>query len=183
MARRPANGRANSWAKARQNTRVEASQTAKAGSEAACHKKTDTGHLLTAMARLMLAHEDELNARGQEMELMVFMQSGPKSLIPALTAISKAWHQKADSMMENRLPLRVVMITSFFKELELRSRKVMQTEGEGMLLRSELAKPGLISDDGQHWNQMQWSRESQLIPMEGTKLGLRAQPDPGKDWS
>ena len=48
----------------------------KGGKRQGLAEGTEVGHVLSAMARLVIAHEDELNARSQEMELMVFMQSG-----------------------------------------------------------------------------------------------------------
>ena len=79
-----------------------------------------TQQLLTAMARL----EDELNSRAQEMEFMVFTQSGEKGLVPTLVAVSQAWHQKAEQANERSL-LRIVMLASFIKQLEFRSAKVI----------------------------------------------------------
>ena len=136
-------------AKARQGLRQ-----AKGGWPALTEEGQPMQQLLSSMARLFLHHEDELNARAQEQEFMVFTQTGDKGMVPTMLKVSQHWRQKVEDKANTRTPLRMVMITVLFKELELCSQKVMQAIQEGQMLRAELIKAKLMSEDGQRWKQV-----------------------------
>ena len=102
---------------------------------------------------------------------MIFTQTGDKGMVPTMLKVSQEWHLKVEDKSATPTPLRMVMITALFKELELRSQKVMQATPDGQMLRAELVKARLMSEDGQRWNQVQWSAEqAQLVPVDAPTL-------------
>ena len=138
--------------------------------------------LTNMLARMMLQHEDVLNSMLLEMELMVFMQNGEGSVLRSLTSISEQWHKQANkpqgSQLATRSPLRVVMAQCFFKELEARSAKVASTRPDADRLRQELVKQQLLSEDGQHWLQLQWSADQErLVPTTAQPLPVKQAHD------
>ena len=122
--------------------------------------------LVTAMARLLLQQEDALNGLSLETEFMVFMQLKTEG-----------------SQLAARCPLRMMMSTCLFKELEDRSSKLMAATVSGDAVRKELIKTKLITEDGLHWNQLMWNAEAeQLQPTDGPRLSLQ-QAHPGASSS
>ena len=125
--------------------------------------------------------EDATHSLTMEMEFLCFAQQGPGGIIPTMVQLSAAWHAKTEGTRQaSRSPLRMILATCLFKELEDRfSNKVIAKDQAGtrtlLRLRQELIKKQLISEDGTQWSRVQWSPEKeQLVATDGTKQTLQA---------
>ena len=130
--------------------------------------------LVGAMARLLIQHEDALNALHLELEFMIFAQMGHGSVIPSMVKVSEEWHKRTEGNMQaSTPPLRMIMATCLFKKLLDTSKQVIAQTPAGELLRKELMTAKIISEDGKSWHQMAWSQEKlQLLPTDGQRLSI-----------
>ena len=121
---------------------------------------------------------DTINALLAEVEFMIFLQAGPGSITSTMVKVSEEWHkhlqnERTAQMQRERSPLRMIMAMSMFKELELRSAKVIASTAEAATLRKELISQQILTEDGKAWNQLQWSPEKgRLLPSNAPTLEL-----------
>ena len=131
------------------------------------------------MARLLLSHEDALNAISPEMAFMAFAQTGQGGVVRSMVEVSQAWHGKAKgtALME-KTPLCMVMLTCLLKKLgESHEANDRRRSAE----KRAHPSPRLLTNDGAKWHQMTWSQEKeQLVPTDAEQAESQG-PTPGVD--
>ena len=101
----------------------------------ASKEATDIQALTSLMGRLILLHEDALNAMALKTEVMIFTQAGPGGLVDTMVRVSEAWHAKVkdgsqtSGLIVEKSPLRMMMAASLFTELTSKSAKVEPSFG------------------------------------------------------
>ncbi|CAE7763387.1 unnamed protein product [Symbiodinium sp. CCMP2592] len=82
----------------------------------------DGGRLLNLISRILLQHEDSINAAKMDRGFTVFMaQTGPAGLLTSLYKASIAWNQiKDNEPAKITQPLRITLLTLMIAELKVR---------------------------------------------------------------
>ncbi|CAE7319065.1 pol [Symbiodinium sp. CCMP2592] len=82
----------------------------------------DGGRLLNLISRILLQHEDSINAAKMDRGFTVFMaQTGPAGLLTSLYNASIAWNQVKDNEPAKiTKPLRITLLTLMIAELKVR---------------------------------------------------------------
>ena len=117
-------------------------------------KGQESEDLLQRLARLVLRHEDNINALVADVAFVSFAKCPDHTVLPALFEASKAW--KDDNTLSPSL--RSHTVKKFFEVLQERIWKFEGDQGSKEQLRSQ----GLYTAEGK-WHYIMWSASSKQM--------------------
>ena len=97
--------------------------------------------LVQSLTKLVLRCEDSLNALLSERQFMVFMKTGPGSIVEELIQQSVKWHQRTQKDM----PLRHLLATTMLTTLKDRLQKLISTDKTEQL-RTDCLKYHIVTE-------------------------------------
>ncbi|CAE7672965.1 unnamed protein product [Symbiodinium sp. CCMP2592] len=131
--------------------------------------KKDGGKLLNLISRILLQHEDSINAAKMDRGFTVFMaQTGPAGLLTSLYQASLAWNQvRENEPAKITQPLRITLLTLMIAELKVRLQN-LEKKPEA----KQLAISAGWLDQQDRLQYQKWDAENKKLIPHPTMPGL-----------
>ncbi|CAE7221043.1 Pol [Symbiodinium sp. CCMP2592] len=129
----------------------------------------DGGRLLNLISRILLQHEDSINAAKMDRGFTVFMaQTGPAGLLTSLYNASIAWNQVKDNEPAKiTKPLRITLLTMMIAELKVRLQNLEKKQEA-----KQLAISAGWLDQQDRLLYQKWDAENAKLVPHSTMPGL-----------
>ena len=133
-------------------------------------QSSNVDHICQTMGRLLLRHEDAINRVRLDTGFALHVQT-TAPILPALLKISKKWKgDKESGQLVLDLPLRTILVTSFFRELLGCVKQIGGMAAESEVFKT-LVKEQIISQDLCFF-KTQWIAKTQEVKNTAPSMTL-----------
>ena len=120
--------------------------------------------MMNLLCQLVLRHDRDLNSLHQQNTFVLFLSTGPDSLMPQILQASAQWKQQKENNQVNQ-SLRQCLILTLVQTLVQRVNKVKESKKEDPLWTSSLQSKLILPDAS--WPFLKWDHSKKMLDLDG----------------